>query len=99
MEKFTKEEVNLLAKMLMIELTDEEAKALVEDKTMVQLTEFVEAIDTEGVDMMHLPFEEETNWLREDEVSHVVEKEKMLKNAPKTDGEFIEIVQVIDKND
>ena len=99
MEKLTKEELDLLAKMLMIDISDEEAEALINDTSLIDVTEFVEAIDTDGVEMMHLPFEEETTWLREDEVSHVVEREKILMNAPKTDGEFIEIVQVIDKND
>lgn len=99
MEKLTREEVELLAKMLMIELDENEAKAVVEDTAMISFTEFVEAVDTEGVSMMHLPFEAETDWLREDEVSHVVEREVILKNAPKQDGEFIEIVQVIDKHD
>ncbi len=99
MIKLSKEEIELLAQMMMIHLSDEEAEALFEDQALVQLSEFVEEVDTEGVEMMHLPFEETSHYLREDEPNHVLEREKALLNAPESEGEFFELVQVVDKDD
>jgi len=99
MIKLSREEIELLAKLMMVHLSDEEAEALFEDQSLIQLSEFVEKVDTEDVEMMELPFEEYTDYLREDVADHTLDREKALLNAPESDGEFIELVQVVDKND
>ena len=52
-------------------------------------------IDTDAVEMMDMPFEEVSDWLREDVVSHTMDRQDLLDNAPLTENEFIEIVKVL----
>ena len=89
--------VQSLADMLMIGISDEELEAIVEDQSFYDLLIFMQNIDTEKVPMMHLPFEEETSYLRNDDEEYVLERDLIMKNAPKHNDEFIEVVQVIDK--
>lgn len=97
MKKLNKTLIKELADSLMIKISDEELELILEDESFYQLLEYMEAVDTEGVAMMHMPFEEETSYLREDVVTHVLDRETVMKNAPKHNDEFIEVVQVINK--
>ncbi len=89
--------VQSLADMLMIGISDDELEAIVEDQSFYDLLIFMQNIDTENVPMMHLPFEEETSYLRNDDEEYVLERDLIMKNAPKHNDAFIEVVQVIDK--
>ncbi len=57
--------------------------------------EQLDLIDTDAIEMMDMPFDTITTWLREDEVTHTMDHEAALSNAPKVEGDFIEIVKVL----
>ena len=97
MKKLNKTLIKELADSLMIKISEEELELILKDESFYQLLEFMECVDTSDVAMMHMPFEEETSYLRDDVVTHVLNREIVMKNAPIHDGEFIEVVQVINK--
>lgn len=97
MKEINKELIEKLSDIVMLKLSDDEIKLILEDKSFYELLEFMERVDTKNVEMMDLPFEEETTYLREDVVNHQVDRERILENAPKHNDEFIEVVQVIEK--
>lgn len=97
MKEVDKKMVQSLADSLMIEMSEEEIESVVNDTSFYELLIFMQNIDTDGVAMMHVPFDEETTYLREDVETHVLERDVVMKNAPKHNDEMIEVVQVIDK--
>ena len=80
-----------LAKQLMFELSDEEANDIVNEfEVLNSQMALLDAVDTEGVEPMVYPFEDETSFLREDEVTNMVSQEEALKNVDKKlEGHFI----------
>lgn len=80
-----------LAHQLMFDLSDAEAEDIVQEfNTLNSQLELLDAIDTEGVEPMVYPFEDETSFLREDEVSHVISQEEALANVDKKiEGHFV----------
>lgn len=80
-----------LAKSLMFELSDEEANDIVNEfEVLNNQMALLDAVDTEGVEPMVYPFEDETYYLREDEVSHTCTQDEALKNVEKKlEGHFI----------
>ncbi|AMC92645.1 hypothetical protein AOC36_01130 [Erysipelothrix larvae] len=98
MKRFTNEQIDSLCEDLMLTISDEErAFILKESEIFMAQLEAIQDVDTDNVAMMSYPFEVETNWLREDVVTHVLSQEVMFENAPKTQGDYIEIVKVIEK--
>ena len=97
MNKLDKETIKTLGETMMIKLSDDEVEEILADESFYDLLVFMNDINTEGVEMMHLPFEEETTYLREDVVNHQISRESVMANAPKHNDEFIEVVQVINK--
>lgn len=83
---------------LMIRLSDEELETIKEksENFKYHLT-LLHKIDVTNVEPMTYPNEVLRTSLREDEVSHVISQEAAFKNAPKTNSDYIEIVQVIEK--
>lgn len=98
MEKFNRNYILKLASDLMFELTMDEVIQVESDSMdfMEQIRELQE-IDTESVEMMSYPFETLRTSLRDDVVSHVITQEVAFKNAPKIEGDYFEIVQVVEK--
>ena len=80
-----------LAKQLMFELSDEEANDIVNEfEVLNSQMALLDAVDTEGVEPMVYTFEDETSFLREDEVTNMVSQEEALKNVDKKlEGHFI----------
>lgn len=71
-----------LANQLMFSLTDEEADNIVKEfGTLQSQMALLDKINTDDVLPMEYPFEHETYFLREDEVSNVISQEDALKNA------------------
>lgn len=98
MKKLNESEIKTLARDLMFELSDKEAKEFSENSENFFFNlELVEAIDTEGVQPMSYPLDSVFGTLREDVVDHVLDIEDAFKNAPKTEGDYVEVVQVIQK--
>lgn len=91
MEQFSSEYFKKLANQIMFDLSDGEIAELQEDfKTLLKQMELLEKIDTENVQEMVYPFEEETNYLRDDVVSNQITQDEALLNAPKTqDGQIV----------
>lgn len=83
---------------LMIRLSDEELETIKQksENFKYHLT-LLHKIDVTGVEPMTYPNEALRTSLREDEVSHVISQEVAFKNAPKTNSDYFEIVQVIEK--
>lgn len=80
-----------LAHQLMFDLSDEEADSIVEEFTSLEKQmSFLEAIDTENVEEMIYPFEEETTFLRDDVVTNVISQDDAVANVTKKiEGHFI----------
>lgn len=80
-----------LAKQLMFELSDEEANDIVNEFDVLNSQmELLNAIDTDGVEPMVYPFEDETVYLRKDEVNHTLSQEDALANVDKKlEGHFM----------
>lgn len=89
-------EVKKLAKMLMFELSDKEAQEIIDEfKTFDCQLSLLEKIDTEGVDEMIYPFDDETSFLREDKADHLLSQDDALKNAPKVKQGHIVVPKVV----
>ena len=89
-------EIKDLANRLMFKLTDDEAKEIVEDfVTFEKQIAILDKIDTQGVEEMIFPFDIETTYLREDEVSRVADKQALLKNAAKVKEGHIVVPKVV----
>lgn len=98
MEKLDRDLIIKLSKDLMLELSDDEVDNIVEESALyLNYVSHLQAIDCKGVDAMSYPFEEETSWLRDDEESHVIDRERAFLNAPRHDDEYFEIVKVVQK--
>ncbi|HZJ86806.1 MAG TPA: Asp-tRNA(Asn)/Glu-tRNA(Gln) amidotransferase subunit GatC [Erysipelothrix sp.] len=98
MKKLNESEIKSIAKDLMFELNDEELKAFSKNSTNFFFNlELVKSINTEGVDPMSYPLDNVFGTLREDTVNHTLDIADALKNAPKTEDDYVEVVQVIDK--
>lgn len=80
-----------LAKQLMFELSDEEANDIVKEFDVLNSQmELLDAVNTDGVEPMVYPFEDETVFLRMDVVSHTISQEDALKNVEKKlEGHFM----------
>ncbi len=53
---------------------------------LTQQIQLFDKVDTEGVEPMVYPFEEETSFLREDEVTHVLTQEGAAQRGQRTRG-------------
>ena len=85
-----------LALQLRFELSDDEAKAIADEfGVLIAQMDLLNQIDTNGVEPMVYPFEEETSFLREDEVAKVLSQEEALSNAPKAKNGFFVTKKVV----
>ncbi|MDF9823758.1 aspartyl-tRNA(Asn)/glutamyl-tRNA(Gln) amidotransferase subunit C [Breznakia sp. PF5-3] len=91
MEMYSNEYFKKLANQIMFDLSDEEIVSLKADfEIMLQQMELLNKIDTDGITEMVYPFEDETYFLREDKINHVLSQEDALENAPETkDGQIV----------
>lgn len=96
MEQMDKAYFQKLANQLMFDLKDEEITELQEEfVTLQKQIALLEQIDTEGVEEMIYPFEAETSFLREDEVSHVISREDALRNAKAVMAGHVHVPKVV----
>lgn len=96
MEEYSKDYFKKLANQIMFDLSDQEVEDLQNDfKTMIQQMEILNEINTEGVEPMAYPFENETHYLRDDKVSNVLTQDEALKNAPKVGGQQVIVPKVV----
>ena len=85
-----------LANQLRFSLSDAEAQDIKNefDVLIVQM-DLLNKIDTEGIEPMVYPFDEETSFMREDVADQVLPVQEVLKNAPKTKNGFFVTQKVV----
>lgn len=96
METFDKAYFKALANQLMFDLNDQEISELQEDfKVLLEQIKILDKVDTKQVVEMIYPFEEETTYLREDEVEHVISQEEALRNAKSVMAGHVHVPKVV----
>ena len=91
-----KEEIQELALNVRFEVNEEETKDIENDfVTLEKMLEFFDSINTDGVEEMVYPFEEATDYFREDEVSNVISQADALSNVAKTRQGHIVVPKVV----
>lgn len=91
-----KEEIKILAKNLMFDVSDEEALDIANDfDTLEKMLSFFDEIDTENVEEMIYPFSDETSYFREDELSNVLPLKDAISNAPKVISGHVVVPRVL----
>ena len=89
--------IDKLARLSMLEITQEERNDLKADLTkMISFVEKLNELDTTGVEpLIHMC--EAENILREDKTGNMVSREEALKNAPEHDNIYFKVPKVIKK--
>lgn len=96
METFTKEYFKKLAHDIMFDINDDEAGELQEEfKLLLEQIDVLNEIDTEGVEEMIYPFEAETSFLREDQVTCTVSQEEALSNVASVKAGHVHVPKVV----
>lgn len=96
MEKFSTAYFKKLANQIMLDLSENEIDELQEDfKTLTKQMELLDKIDTNEIEEMIYPFDEDTFYLREDQITNVISKEDALVNAPKVLNDQIIVPKVV----
>ena len=91
-----KEYFQTLAKQLMFNISEEEAEQLQEEFVILQKQiALLERIDTENVKEMVYPFEAETTFLREDQITQTISREDALKNAKAVMAGHVHVPKVV----
>ena len=91
-----KEIINELALNVRFKVNNEEANDIEKDfSTLEKMLEFFDSINTDGVEEMVYPFEEATDYFREDEVSNVISQTDALSNVAKTRQGHIVVPKVV----
>lgn len=91
-----KEDIKVLANNLMFDLNDEEVEDISKEfDKLDKMLAFFDEIDTNNVKEMVYPFEDETSFLREDEVSNVLSQDDALKNAAKVISGHVVVPKVV----
>lgn len=97
-EKLTAEQVTKVAALARLKLDDSETDAFADQLSKVLgYIERLEEVDTDGVAPMAHAIEV-TNVLRDDEHRDSLPRESALQNAPKTDGKYFIVPQILDAN-
>jgi aspartyl-tRNA(Asn)/glutamyl-tRNA(Gln) amidotransferase subunit C len=85
-----------LANQLRFSLSDAEAQDIKNEfDVLIDQMDLLNKIDTEGIEPMVYPFDEETSYMREDVADQVLPVQEVLKNAPKTKNGFFVTQKVV----
>lgn len=85
-----------LGKKTMFDISEQEMPALVQEyEVFMHHVEVLNHIDTTDVEVLAYPYEIETTFLREDEVTNVKEVSEVLKNAPSIQDNQIKMPKVV----
>jgi aspartyl-tRNA(Asn)/glutamyl-tRNA(Gln) amidotransferase subunit C len=91
----SRDDVEYVAKLARIELTEEEKNTLTSQlNSILGHIEKLSELDTEGVEPTFHVFDVQ-NVFREDEVRPSLPTEEILKNAPVRDGNFFKVPKII----
>ncbi|MBI2422037.1 MAG: Asp-tRNA(Asn)/Glu-tRNA(Gln) amidotransferase subunit GatC [Candidatus Hydrogenedentes bacterium] len=99
MSTISKKDVDYVAGLAQLHLSDAETNRLVEEMgTILEYIEQLNELDTSGVEpMMHAL--EVTNIFREDEVTPSLDRDAALAVAPLHDGEYYLVPKILDNGD
>lgn len=88
--------ISKLEKLSKLQLSEEEKGVIKNDLTnILGMIDKIQEVDTSGVNpLRHIT--EETDVLRNDQAENEISREEALKNAPSTDGTYIQVPKVID---
>ena len=85
-----------LANQLRFSLSDAEAQDIKNEfDVLIDQMDLLNKVDTEGIEPMVYPFDEETSFMREDVADQVLPVQEVLKNAPKTKNGFFVTQKVV----
>lgn len=85
-----------LANQLRFSLSDAEAQDIKNEfDVLIDQMDLLNKIDTEVIEPMVYPFDEETSYMREDVADQVLPVQEVLKNAPKTKNGFFVTQKVV----
>jgi len=91
----TKKEVEHIAELARLKFSDEELESYTEELNQIlAYVEKLNELDTENVEPLSYPIENE-NTLRKDETKECVTQKEALKNAPREDDKFFKVPKVI----
>ena len=93
------EEVRKVASLARLELSDDELKTYGEQLTQILgYVKVLDEVDIEGVDPMPHAVDLQ-NIFREDERQPSLDRADALSNAPKTDGQFFQVPQILENKE
>lgn len=96
MEKKDQEYFKHLAHQLMFDVNETEIAQLQAEFTILESQiDLLERIDTDNVEPMVYPFEQETTYLRKDEVTNTLSREAALSNAQAVTAGHIHVPKVV----
>lgn len=89
-------EIRDLAKRLMFELNDSEVEEIKNEfAALEQQIDLLNKVDTNDVEEMIFPYDVETTYLREDEVTHTLDREDALSNTAKVKEGHVVVPKVV----
>lgn len=93
----TREKMDQLVLLYQFKLSDEEKDLLEKDFELLEDDlRLLEEIDTDGVEPMIYPFEDETSYLRDDEEIKTLDLDEVLENAPTRKNSYFVVPKVVD---
>ena len=96
METLDKEYIKKLAHQIMMDVNEQEIEDIQADfAVLLSQIKQLQEIDTEGVEPMVYPFEQEVPYLREDVVEHVISQEDALCNVKEVSLGHVKLPKVV----
>lgn len=93
----TREKMDDLALLYQFKLYDEEKDLLEKDFELLEDDlRLLAEIDTDGIEPMVYPFEDETSYLRDDEEIETLDLDEVLENAPTRKNSYFVVPKVVD---
>ena len=97
--KITERDVQLVAELANIELTNDERPRMMKDiNSIIEYIDVLNELDTNQVEPMAVRVLPQTQTLREDVLRPGLTHDTAMMNAPESDGTFFEVPKVIDKS-
>ena len=97
-KKVTKKELNKIAKLSKLSLSEAELKTHTKDmNNILDYMDLLNEIDTSDVEEL-VNVHDTHSVLRKDVIEESIPKEKVIENSPKSKGDYIEIPLVVKKD-
>lgn len=97
--KITERDVQSVADLANIELTDDERRQMIKDlNSILEYVDILNELDTSNVEPMGMSVPPQSQALRDDVLWPGLPHETAMMNAPETEGTFFQVPKVIDKS-